>query len=540
MTQEQALTILKTGAPVFLTGEPGSGKTYTINQYVDYLHRRKIHPAITASTGIAATHIHGITIHAWSGIGIKKKLSSYELDALASNQYVVKRLQNTSILIVDEVSMVDAITLDTVDEVCREIRQSNEPFGGMQVVFVGDFFQLPPIAKNGDSAQFAFTAKVWERMSPVVCYLSEQHRQDDGSYLEFLTAFRKRTLDETHNELLNDRICNEEDVPEGLTKLYSHNVDVDMLNNSELSKLDEDARIFSMMSKGKDPLIAGLKRGCLSPENLVLKVGAKVMCTKNNPRDGFVNGTLGEVIGFVDANGYPIIETRTGKQLVIEPMQWCVEDNGKVKASISQIPLRLAWAITIHKSQGMSLDGALVDLSNVFEFGQGYVALSRVRTLSGLYLLGISDQALMIHPEVLIVDDMFRDNSEKAEKAFAELSKKEIDTMYSNFIRACGGEIVTEKKEKNAQKKIKKTKKESSEKAYDVSEIRKTHAKAFARWTDEDDAELRERYTNGESVAMLMVTFGRREGAINARLEKLGLIPPSGKYTHNDSASKDR
>jgi len=536
MTQEQALTILKTGANVFLTGEPGSGKTYTIHQYVEYLHARKIHPAITASTGIAATHIHGITIHAWSGIGIKKKLTSYELDALSSNQYLVKRLQNTSVLIIDEVSMVDAITLDTVDEVCREIRRSNEPFGGMQVVFVGDFFQLPPVAKNGDSAPFAFTAKVWQRMSLVVCYLSEQHRQDDGEYLEFLTAFRKRTLNETHTELLQDRICNETDAPEGLTKLYSHNVDVDTLNHGELSKLNETERLFSMMSKGKEYLVASLKKGCLSPESLVLKVGAKVMCTKNNPREGFVNGTLGEVIGFGDSNGFPIIQTLHGKELVIEPMEWTVEDNGKIKASISQIPLRLAWAITIHKSQGMSLDGALMDLSNVFEFGQGYVALSRVRALSGLYLVGMSEQALLVHPEVLVIDDLFRDNSEKAQKAFAQRSVEELEAMHHNFVRACGGKEIEKKKIT----KKKSTKKESGEKAYNVSEIRKTHKNAFARWTDDNDKELRIRYSKGESIAMLMKTFGRKEGAISARLKKLGLIPQSGKYTHKIIASKTK
>jgi ATP-dependent DNA helicase PIF1 len=527
MTQDQALDILKTGANVFLTGEPGSGKTYTINQYVSYLRARKIEPAITASTGIAATHIHGMTIHAWSGIGIKKKLSSYELDALCANQYVVRRIEKTSILIIDEVSMVDAVTLDTIDQVCREIRRNDQPFGGMQVIFVGDFFQLPPVSKDADKASFAFEAAVWKRMSPIVCYLSEQHRQEDGAYLDFLTAFRKRTLTDDHRLLIEERVCEPDAAPDGLTKLFSHNVDVDMLNNTELSRIDDETRVFAMMSKGKEALIAALKRGCLSPENLVLKVGAKVMFTKNNPREYFVNGTQGEVVGFQDSNGYPIVMLKDGKEIVVEPMDWAVEENGKIKASITQIPLRLAWAITIHKSQGMSLDGALMDLSQVFEFGQGYVALSRVRTLSGLYLLGMSDQALLIHPEVLVIDDVFRENSAQARDAFAKLSADELQTMHANFVRACGGQEVVEKKVA----KKKSAKKEPGEKAYDVSEIRKTHAKAFARWTAEEDTALEAMYKAGEtSIPKLAKHFGRREGGVEARLEKLGLIPESGKF----------
>ena len=148
MTQEQALNILKTGANVFLTGEPGAGKTHTINTFVDYLRTCDIEPAVTASTGIAATHIGGMTIHSWSGIGIKTKLDKYDLDKIASSEYIVKRINRTKVLIIDEVSMLSANTLDMVDMVCREIKQNAEAFGGIQIVLVGDFFQLPPIIKT--------------------------------------------------------------------------------------------------------------------------------------------------------------------------------------------------------------------------------------------------------------------------------------------------------------------------------------------------------------------------------------------------------
>ena len=149
MTQSQALSILKTGANVFLTGEPGSGKTHTINEYVAYLRARGIEPAITASTGISATHIGGMTIHSWSGIGIKTKLDKCDLDKISSNNHIVNRIKRAKVLIIDEVSMLPPETLSMIDAICGKIKQSLEPFGGIQVVLVGDFFQLPPIVKTG-------------------------------------------------------------------------------------------------------------------------------------------------------------------------------------------------------------------------------------------------------------------------------------------------------------------------------------------------------------------------------------------------------
>lgn len=188
MTQKETLRIIKTGANVFLTGEPGAGKTYTINKYVSYLREHEINHAITASTGIAATHIGGMTIHSWSGIGIKETLNKYDLDRIASSEYVCRRVRKTKVLIIDEISMLRAETLSMVDAICREIKQNNEPFGGMQVILVGDFFQLPPIEKRNieqkragfieeKQARFRYESNAWTRLRPVVCYISEQYRQ---------------------------------------------------------------------------------------------------------------------------------------------------------------------------------------------------------------------------------------------------------------------------------------------------------------------------------------------------------------------------
>ena len=454
MTQDEALNILKTGANVFLTGEPGSGKTHTVNEYVNYLHSYNIEPAITASTGIAATHIGGMTIHSWSGIGIKNKLDKYDLDKIAGSEYVSKRLRRTKILIIDEVSMLSAETLTMVDAVCREVKQNAEPFGGLQVVFVGDFFQLPPIVKTerGENhqdtlmespvARFACDSSAWERAKPIVCYLTEQHRQDDKIFLSILSSIRTNDFNEDHMVHIKKRKIAHSSAPAGIPKLFSHNADVDRVNDDTLSKIESEIRVFEMSSQGAPALVASLIKGCLSPEKLTLKVGASVMFTKNNPREGFVNGTLGTVVGFSRTSGHPLVKTINGMTIETSPLEWAVEENGVVRARITQVPLRLAWAITVHKSQGMSLDAAVMDLSSVFEFGQGYVALSRVRRLSGLHLIGWNARTFQVHPEILDKDESFRFLSDEAVDGFEKISKEEILKMHSNFITAFDGEFV--------------------------------------------------------------------------------------------------
>lgn len=446
MQQAEALTILKTGANVFLTGEPGSGKTHTINQYVSYLRSHGIEPSITASTGIAATHVGGMTIHSWSGVGVRTDLTKYDLDFIAQNKKVSERIALAHVLIVDEVSMLSASLLSMVDAVCREVRRSTQPFGGLQVILVGDFFQLPPVQRDEGvqttkpHTPFAFTSASWSALNPLVCYLSEQHRQEDTVFLQFLSTLRKGEAGETQVALLRTRYA--KNAPEGVTQLYTHNADVDRINDGELAKLSGKASTFSMISRGKDTVVQSLKRGCLSPENLVLKIGARVMCTKNDPAGRYVNGTLGEIIGFDATTGYPLLRTLQGRTLTMTPEEWKQEDGGKILAKIAQIPLRLAWAITVHKSQGMSLDAAHMDLSGAFEYGQGYVALSRVRTLAGLSLAGLHAKALAVHPIVREKDAQLREKSDKVRDVFAGMTPDEVARMHAAFIRTCGGSNV--------------------------------------------------------------------------------------------------
>lgn len=292
MDQATALEILKTGKSVFLTGEPGSGKTYAVNQYIYYLKTHGISPAVTASTGIAATHLEGVTIHSWSGLGIKKGLTPRDLFEIAERRNVVRRVQETSVLIIDEVSMLDANVLSSLNQVLKKIRESDLPFGGMQIILVGDFFQLPPVSKNGEVVDFAYNSNAWEELNPVICYLSEQHRQEDDQLLSLLTSVRSGRVTEDTHTVLTKQITTFK-MEQVVTQLYSHNIDVDRINNQKLENLPGREYVYEMKSRGRAALVEQLRKGCLSPEILQLKKGSHVMFTKNSFERGFVNGTLG-------------------------------------------------------------------------------------------------------------------------------------------------------------------------------------------------------------------------------------------------------
>ncbi len=503
MTQEQALKILKTGANVFLTGEPGSGKTYTINKYVAYLRSHGIEPAITASTGIAATHIGGMTIHSWSGIGIKHCLGRGDLRNIATNDYVKKRVNKAKVLIIDEISMLPPGTLEMVDAICREVKQNKQPFGGMQVVLVGDFFQLPPVVKRAydeDSQEvlfeefegrFSYQSAVWQQAEFITCYITEQYRQDDEALLQILSKIRGNSFDEISLNLISQRKTVYAKVPADAPKLYTHNLDVDRVNDQMLAKIPGEPEFFPMETRGHQALIAAMKKGCLSPEALYLKVGAAVMFTKNNAKEGYVNGTLGVVEGFSVEDGLPVVRTRSGRLIEVQYADWTVEEDGKTKGLLSQIPLRLAWAITVHKSQGISLDEAVVDLSKVFEFGQGYVALSRVRRLSGIYILGWNEVAFQVDEDVLKMDQDFRVGSGRADKMFSKIPIQELQKMHEDFILLCGGEVDSSKVIPKGKKKV------------------STHEETLKLWQ------------TGMNVAQIAKTRKLNTGTIIDHLEKL-------------------
>ena len=432
MKQEEAFDLLKLGYNLFLTGPPGSGKTFLLKKYINYLKKNHKQVAITAPTGIAATHIGGVTIHSWTGMGIKEAISEREMKKLLKKTHLRKRFENIGVLIIDEISMLHSYQFDLIDQICKAFKNPSKPFGGMQVVCFGDFFQLPPVQRGGRS-QFVVDSDIWNNMDLKICYLEDQYRQEGGALLTLLNYIRQNEINKS-KQLLDAENFNDKRL-ETATKLYTHNLDVDTINDKELEKISAEEFVYQMESKYTKTITETLKKGCLAPELLVLKKGAKVIFVKNNFEEGYVNGTQGEVVGF---NEYelPIVRTLSGKKIIVEPVSWRIEEEGEIKAEIQQIPLRLAWAITVHKSQGMTLDTAEIDLSKSFIEGMGYVALSRLKSLDGLKLIGINEIALRVNINVLASDKDFKQTSAQVMENFNKVSPFERQNKQKEFLNS--------------------------------------------------------------------------------------------------------
>lgn len=461
MRQEQALQLLKMGKNVFLTGAAGSGKTYLLNQYIQYLKTHHVSVSVTASTGIAATHLQGSTIHAWSGIGVKDVLTEKDLEKILTTSHLKRNYQKTKVLIIDEVSMLHAHQLDMVDQAARFVLGNNKPFGGIQIILCGDFFQLPPVSstRQRDTA-FCYQAKSWQEADICVCYLEEQHRQSDDLLLTVLNDIRSGNAGEHTKVPLRTRYKKEPVGAAHATKLYAKNVNTDIMNEKMLASLPGKEKIFVMQSKGFSKLVENLKKNCLAPEQLKLKIGAEVMFVKNDPKGAYVNGTRGVISGFEKTpEHFPIVKTYDQQYITVTTEDWKYEENGVVRALIQQIPLRLAWAITIHKSQGMTLDAVEMDLGDTFEPGMGYVALSRVRHLNGLKLMNLNEMALKVHPRVLQDDKAFKQqslsNCEYLEKlSDIEMQELQQQTLINRFAGVLdGSKLQTVKSKRKAKKK---------------------------------------------------------------------------------------
>ena len=415
MTQDQAFKILNSGANVFLTGRAGTGKSYLLNKFIEHSEKIKNkNVAVTASTGISATHINGTTIHSWSGIGITKEeeWNPIKLSSIITNNRIVERIQNTDILIIDEISMIHAYQLYAVHEILSIIKGKDLPFGGIQTIIVGDMNQLPAV---GNNAKYVFDSKIWKEADLKVCYLTHNYRQDDPIFIDILNEVRQGVFKQSSFDILESCIKKRLTISNP-TELYSKNIDVDLINSKKLALIDQPSKFYKMVEVGKEYAIKNLKKNCLSPEKLEVKEGALVMFTKNNYELGYINGTQGKIIGY-NKIGIPIVETLDGRQIEPTYEKWEAQDinpkTGKyeVIAKIVQLPLKLAFAITIHKSQGCTMDFAKMNLSNMFAHNMGYVALSRVKSLEGLTLMALDKSIYLVDPLILQKDLEFQQES---------------------------------------------------------------------------------------------------------------------------------
>lgn len=410
--QTKVLNAVKLGQSVFISGSAGTGKTVLVEHIIKQLKKTygRDRVAVTGSTGVVACALKGQTLHSFAGIG----LGDGERDSLISmvlfNKKAYKRWTSVKALVIDEISMVDAKLFDNFEYVAREIRGVDQPWGGIQLVVSGDFFQLPPIGKKS-SRKFAFEAACWDSSFDLQFDLTRVFRQSDAQLVKLLQGIRRGKTDPEDLRLL-EKCCFESEPDSSVPRFYPRNDDVNKVNTMHLESLGEQLYVYSAVDEGTDSCKRQLKH-VIAPDELKICIGARVMLIKNvNLWKKLVNGAVGTVVGFennvTDVKGIckceclPVVNFDSGpKGVVIQPEEWVVMVGEKVGARRMQIPLVLAWAVSIHKCQGMTLDRIHSNLSRAFDFGMVYVALSRVRSLSGLHLSGFNPSKIKAHPRVL-------------------------------------------------------------------------------------------------------------------------------------------
>nr|XP_029710981.1 ATP-dependent DNA helicase PIF1 [Aedes albopictus] len=408
--QRMILDACKAGRSVFFTGSAGTGKSFLLRKIISTLPPDGT--VATASTGVAACLIGGTTLHAFAGIGSGEAALSrcYEMATRANSGQIWRRCKR---LVIDEISMVDGNYFEKIEAVARYVRKSDKPFGGIQLILCGDFFQLPPVVKqdsfsrnalsqdqdNKSGARFSFETKAWQECVQQSFELTVVHRQKDPAFVSILNSIRiGRVTPEIRDRLTaTSKQCIE---MEGIlaTQLCSHTNDADLINQSKLNNLSGEEKTYhaidsdSYMTKQLDQQVQ-------APGKLILKVGAQVMLLKNlNIAEGLVNGARGVVTNFVQ--GYPLVKFKK-RDLLVKPEKWSIKTPGAVIVTRSQLPLKLAWAFSIHKSQGLTLDCVEMSLSKVFEAGQAYVALSRAQSLDSLRVLDFDGNQVWANPKVL-------------------------------------------------------------------------------------------------------------------------------------------
>uniref|UniRef100_A0A8D0DZ18 ATP-dependent DNA helicase PIF1 n=1 Tax=Salvator merianae TaxID=96440 RepID=A0A8D0DZ18_SALMN len=402
LTQEQSkvLSAVMSGKNVFFTGSAGTGKSYLLKKVIASLPPNGTYA--TASTGVAACQIGGTTLHAFAGIG-SGKAPLRQCIELAQRPGIRQQWLNCCHLVIDEISMVEGEFFDKLEAVARAVRKREDPFGGIQLIICGDFLQLPPVSKATEQPKFCFQAQSWKKCIHLNMELTIVQRQTDREFISLLNALRQgRCTEEVTRQLTQTATHRVE--REGIlaTRLCTHKDDVELTNSRRLQELPGEQRCFKAVDS--DPvLVKTMDAQCPVNSNIELKEGAQVMLTKNlDVSHGLVNGARGVVVGFeTEGKGLPRVRFLCGATNIIGFERWVFKASVGTYLCRQQLPLKLAWAISIHKSQGMSLDCVEISLARVFEYGQAYVALSRARSLTSLRILDFDPKVVRANPYVL-------------------------------------------------------------------------------------------------------------------------------------------
>lgn len=481
-SQMEALYYLFRGDNVLLCGSAGTGKSWVINKFREVItnfHQKycEFTVATTASTGVAALLLNGQTIHSWSGLKIQKgpfdRSTIYKImekENRGWEAFVKPKLVNVDCLIIDEISMLPSYFLTNLDLLLRVVRKSEEAFGGVQIVFVGDFLQLPPVVKKGEKnllgqpldGSYCYLAKdergvnIFEKCHLKYCYLDKSVRSQDNKLTYLLNAIRNENIDPIAIEYLDSRFISESP-KKTYMKLFTLNKNTDQYNLKCLAELPGEEQVYKVeYDKSDEDAVKLVKQ--LKLTDLHLKVGATVMLTSNNavPDPFCVNGSIGVVtklgkesalVRFNDGleREIPRIVRKTKEQRVVfnfETQQYEFIDDNDDTSKIRYLPLKLAWAITVHKSQGQTFDGVSIDLNQAFVPGLGYVALSRAKTLDSIVLAGsysyLSPKALAIDPQAKKITDEIIEKAKACRKEFLEKDVNNEDPTLTLFYKAIG------------------------------------------------------------------------------------------------------
>ena len=404
--QQEVISYLAQGKNILITGGAGSGKSTLLKYFLkNYKNTKKI--AITSTTGTSAILIGGTTIHSYLGIGLGNNSADSITTRILKKKYLKRRWCDLEVLMIDEVSMLSAELFDKLEKIARNVRHNNLAFGGIQLVLSGDFLQLPCIGTD----KFCFDAETWEFCMDHVIYLEKILRQRSKNFQDCLNNIRLGEKPEKVRSIIEKRVGAELTNSLGIepTKLYPLNVSVEHINQKKLKKLAEkNGSIYEYELEFKiyesvldsEINIEKFKKYCPAQESLELTEGCQVMLIHNlDISNKLVNGSRGVVVRFVEE--LPLIRFLNGEERVIDYNVWEIEENDKKLARITQIPLRLGYAYSIHKAQGCTLDYVVIDLRHIFDYGMAYVALSRVKNLEGLSILGIDWDKIRAHPKAL-------------------------------------------------------------------------------------------------------------------------------------------
>ena len=395
-----------TGRSVFLTGKAGTGKT-TFLKYITQTTAKRF--VVLAPTGVAAINAGGSTIHSFFQLplcpylpDVKELITEYQMPERyrSLRKERVKIIRTLDLLIIDEISMVRADLLDAVDMTLRKYRHNDKPFGGVQLLMIGDAQQLSPVVKDSErqymsqvyQSPYFFHSKALERLSYVTVELQKVHRQKDAEFLDILNAVREDRMTAQLLRKINERVgvppVKQEDGTEPI-RLTTHNVRADEVNSRKLAELPDDPSLFTAQIEGDFP-----EHSYPADEVLELKPGAQVMFIRNDSEGKYYNGKLAKVEKI--AKGVVTVSDSNGEMIDVTPVEWpntqyeLDDESGEICQNVvgtfRQLPLRIAWAITIHKSQGLTFDNVIIDAGAAFAFGQVYVALSRCRSLEGITL----------------------------------------------------------------------------------------------------------------------------------------------------------